>query len=156
LAAHFVESLGAGLGQDDGLSVPNVFQVSGPGRPISEENLYIRIKAWMKGKDHGLTLPCGGTIFLFNISISFRSETMPIYEFRCLKCGHIFENLVVSSIDDEKLSCPECREFSFERVVSRTNYVMGSGAGGQQAKVTTKSCGASNKCMTMDIPGPTK
>ena len=81
---------------------------------------------------------------------------MPIFEFRCLECSHVFEKIFVSSNENQEITCPECQSYSFERVVSRTNYVMGSVAGSQQAKVTTKSCGASNKCMTMDIPGPTK
>jgi len=33
---------------------------------------------------------------------------------------------------------------------------MGVGPGGKQPKITTKSCGGSNKCMTLDLPGPSK
>ena len=81
---------------------------------------------------------------------------MPIFEFRCLECGHIFEKLFVGSNEEVDLACPECKAQALERVVSRTSHVMGPGPGGNKPKITTKSCGAGNSCVTMDIPGPTK
>ncbi len=81
---------------------------------------------------------------------------MPIYEFRCLKCGHLFEKLFVSSDEAAEVTCPECASDSFERVVSRTNYAMGVGKAGKQPKLTSKSCGPSDKCMTLELPGPAK
>ena len=33
---------------------------------------------------------------------------MPIFEFRCLECGHVFEKLFMSSDDEVILECPEC------------------------------------------------
>jgi len=81
---------------------------------------------------------------------------MPIFEFKCTSCTHIFERLFVASDEEANLSCPECKATSLERVVSRTNYAMGVSPGGKQPKITTKSCGGSNKCMTLDLPGPSK
>lgn len=81
---------------------------------------------------------------------------MPIFEFRCLKCGHIFEKLFTRSDEEVAITCPECRSDSFERVVSRMNYVMGSGPEGRKPKLTSKSCSPSNRCMTLDLPGPAK
>ena len=81
---------------------------------------------------------------------------MPIFEFRCLECGKIHEKLFLQSDEEANLVCPECRSQSLERVVSRTNYAMGAGPGGKQPKLTTKSCGHSSQCMTLDLPGPTK
>ena len=81
---------------------------------------------------------------------------MPIFEFRCLECGDLFEKLFMTSDEKVDLVCPECRSMSLERVVSRTNYAMGVGSGGKQPKITTKSCGPSNQCMTFDLPGPSK
>ncbi|MFH1351382.1 MAG: zinc ribbon domain-containing protein [Pseudomonadota bacterium] len=81
---------------------------------------------------------------------------MPIFEFRCLGCGNIFEKLFISSDEKVDLECPECKETSFERVVSRASYLMGAGPGGNRPKVTEKSCAPGSRCMTMDIPGPTK
>ena len=81
---------------------------------------------------------------------------MPIFEFRCFECGNVFEKLFVGADDKVDMSCPECKSRSFERVVSMTNYAIGVGPGGKQPKITAKSCGDSNQCMTLDLPGPAK
>ena len=81
---------------------------------------------------------------------------MPIFEFRCNECGDLFEKLFLNSNEDVELACPECGSDTFERVVSRASYTVGLGPGGNQAKITTKSCGSGNECMTLDLPGPTK
>ncbi len=81
---------------------------------------------------------------------------MPIFEFRCVKCGNIFEKLFTRSKEEVTMACPECDSDNFERVVSRTNYAMGVGPGGKTPKMTTKSCGPSNQCTTLDLPGPAK
>lgn len=81
---------------------------------------------------------------------------MPIYEFRCLECNNTFEKLFFNSDETIELCCPDCKSQSFERVVSESNYALGAGPGGKQTKISTKSCGPSNKCMTLDIPGPTR
>jgi len=80
---------------------------------------------------------------------------MPIFEFRCFDCGHIFEQLFVSSKENVSLTCPRCGCRSLDRVVSKTNYAMGSGAGPKGPSFTANTC-ASGSCMTMDIPGPSK
>ena len=81
---------------------------------------------------------------------------MPIYEFMCVECENIFEQIFTSSGDDTEISCPKCKSQSFERVVSMTNFAMGLGPEGKQAKITTKSCSGSNECMTLDLPGHSK
>lgn len=81
---------------------------------------------------------------------------MPIYEFKCLECNNTFEKLFFNSSEKVDLSCPECKSESLGRVVSESSYAMGSGISSKKTSVTTKSCGGSNKCMTLDIPGPTR
>ena len=81
---------------------------------------------------------------------------MPIFEFRCLECGDIFERLFMNSNEQVDMACPKCKSQSTERVVSRTNYALGVGAGGNQPKMTTKHCGPSNQCTTLELPGHTK
>ena len=81
---------------------------------------------------------------------------MPIFEFRCLECGNIFEKLFVNSNDSADMECPECQSCTFERVVSKTSHVMGVGPGGKKPKISEKSCAPGNKCVTLDLPGPTK
>lgn len=82
---------------------------------------------------------------------------MPIFEFRCLECSNLFEKLFMNSDEEVDLACPQCQSETLERVVSRTNYNIGVGPGGNKPKITTKSCGGgSNQCMTLDLPGPSK
>ena len=81
---------------------------------------------------------------------------MPIFEFRCAGCGEVFEKLFMNSDEQVDMTCPKCSAESIERVVSRTNYSIGAGPGGNQPKITTTSCGGDNRCMTLDLPGPTK
>jgi putative FmdB family regulatory protein len=81
---------------------------------------------------------------------------MPIFEFRCAGCGEIFEKLFMGSAEEFEAACPKCQCESLERVVSRTHYAMGVGPEGKKPKISTKSCGPSNQCMTLDLPGPTK
>jgi putative FmdB family regulatory protein len=82
---------------------------------------------------------------------------MPIFEFRCLECGNMFERLFIGSDEKVDLSCPGCQSAHLERVVSRTNHSIGVGPGGNQPRITEKSCGGgSNRCMTLDLPGPAR
>jgi len=43
---------------------------------------------------------------------------MPIYEFRCKKCGTIFEQLIFSSDGEEKPGCPSCSGNNTSRLMS--------------------------------------
>jgi putative FmdB family regulatory protein len=86
----------------------------------------------------------------------FRRETMPIFEFRCVECGEQFEKLFRNSEEDLVIACPQCKAETCDRVLSRASYVKGGNPEGRKAKVTTKSCGGGNQCMTFDIPGPSK
>ncbi|MHB8158170.1 MAG: FmdB family zinc ribbon protein [Desulfocucumaceae bacterium] len=79
---------------------------------------------------------------------------MPIYEFRCLECGNVFEKLFVKPDEKAEISCPKCQSESFERIISSSNYVMGAGKSGKRPSVTTKSCGSESGCTTLEIPGP--
>ena len=84
-----------------------------------------------------------------------RNITMPIFEFRCLKCNECFELLVMNN-DDQVMRCPECKSEDFERVLSASCYSMGSGSSESQgAQSKTRSC-PSGTCTTYDIPGPPK
>jgi len=33
---------------------------------------------------------------------------MPIYEWECLYCGHVFEDLIMSNASEHTLTCPGC------------------------------------------------
>lgn len=43
---------------------------------------------------------------------------MPIYEYRCGKCGHTFEKLIRGMTEETEPQCPNCGEAKVERIVS--------------------------------------
>ncbi len=46
---------------------------------------------------------------------------MPIYEYKCDKCGHKFEKLVLVSFLEPNVSCPRCQSDLCKRVVSNVS-----------------------------------
>ncbi len=80
---------------------------------------------------------------------------MPIYEFKCFNCNQFFELLLINSDEKVEMKCPKCKSEDFERVLSATNYNMGSGSGRQEKGPTsqTRTC-SGGSCTTYDIPGP--
>ncbi|HEY3355112.1 MAG TPA: zinc ribbon domain-containing protein [Polyangia bacterium] len=55
---------------------------------------------------------------------------MPIYEFRCADCGHVFEELVLRKSDEAGLACPRCASHAVERELSACAIGGGGGSGG--------------------------
>lgn len=52
---------------------------------------------------------------------------MPIYEYRCIKCGHVFD--VIQSVSDAPLTdCPEC-DGKVEKCVSGPSSLQFKGSG---------------------------
>ncbi len=78
---------------------------------------------------------------------------MPIYEFRCVQCGRVFEKILMGGDDQVNMACPECSATEVERVVSVANYAMGSVNANKQPKISTKSCSPGNSCTTLELPG---
>ena len=82
---------------------------------------------------------------------------MPIYEFKCTKCEEFFEVIVMAANDNDAVACPKCESKEFERVVSKTNFAMGSSSSGQTAGVQTQERECSvGSCKTYTVPGETK
>jgi putative FmdB family regulatory protein len=76
---------------------------------------------------------------------------MPIYEFRCLGCGHVFELLKLKKESEEAIMrCPKCGSEEAERILSTVSAVISSG---KKSTYTTKKCG-SGSCSSFEIPGP--
>lgn len=48
---------------------------------------------------------------------------MPIYEYECPKCGHVFEEWARSSDAHKDAKCPQCGADS-PRIMSRTSFVL--------------------------------
>lgn len=85
---------------------------------------------------------------------------MPIYEFRCVECGHIQEFIVTGSDKEVVMKCDECQAEDMERVLSQVNYAMGSSGAAPSRETcpsaTTRSCGSGNSCTTVQLPGHTR
>jgi putative FmdB family regulatory protein len=48
---------------------------------------------------------------------------MPIYEYRCTKCGHELE--AIQKITEEPLlKCPECKKKSLEKLISTGGFIL--------------------------------
>jgi len=43
---------------------------------------------------------------------------MPIYEYRCQDCGHLFQKLQSMSAGSEGVTCPRCRSARVDRQLS--------------------------------------
>lgn len=80
---------------------------------------------------------------------------MPIYEFRCLKCGELTELLLIKSEPDVEMKCTHCGAMDLERVMSAASHSVSGGISpaGSGASVETRNC-PGGSCTTYDIPGP--
>jgi len=80
-----------------------------------------------------------------------KEEFMPIYEFKCLECGHVFELLKLKKENEGlEMKCPKCGFPEVEKIFSTMN--LAKSAGGKAGSVV-KSCG-SGSCASFEIPGP--
>ncbi len=80
--------------------------------------------------------------------------TMPIYEFKCLKCEAFFEILVMNKRESVEMVCPECNAEDVERVISSTHHTINAASGTKQGAASqTRNC-SSGSCTTYTIPGP--
>ena len=61
---------------------------------------------------------------------------MPIYEYRCRKCGKVFEKIQKVNEGGESLKCPHCGGQKPEKVLSSFSSSKGEAA--------TSSCGTSH------------
>jgi len=67
---------------------------------------------------------------------------MPMFEFRCRKCNHIFEEFVFSSNKStEDLKCPNCRTENPEKLMSAFSSA-GGGLQGSSSYSSGSSCGS--------------
>lgn len=68
---------------------------------------------------------------------------MPIYEYKCRKCGNIFEKLVFNSDQEEGFVCPTCGGQDTCRLMSSFSCGPSSGAG-DLGVGASPSCGSSS------------
>jgi len=78
---------------------------------------------------------------LKKISRNYREEKMPIYEFKCRKCGSVFESLCFRSSGEDKGACPSCGEQESDKLLSTFSSVS-SGSGDSFGSSVSPSCGS--------------
>lgn len=80
---------------------------------------------------------------------------MPIYEFRCLRCGHVFELLKLKKEDEEvEMKCPKCGHKKVERALSRIGGIRSKTRSGGVTR-TIKEC-SGGTCGSIEVSGPEK
>lgn len=80
---------------------------------------------------------------------------MPLYEFVCQKCGHLFEFLAKSHSQHIEVRCRACGSEELTRVLSRPHIAV-KGCGERSSAgapgVENRSC-PSGSCTTITLPG---
>jgi len=72
---------------------------------------------------------------------------MPLYEYKCVKCGKVVEVLVRNS-GAEPLECPECGAKGLEKLMSASSISVrgGNTSTGTRCGLGSPCCGADNPC----------
>lgn len=73
---------------------------------------------------------------------------MPVYEYVCPKCGHEFEQLVMSAAQRDRMGCPECGHSKATRKMSVFAARQGQSSASGSAGVGPcgQCCGADGSC----------
>lgn len=71
---------------------------------------------------------------------------MPIFEYKCLKCQSEFEKLVLGSLSENGIQCPDCKSEDVERLFSAFNGVSRSSDGTTHSMSSGCSSCSSSSC----------
>ena len=74
---------------------------------------------------------------------------MPIYEYRCGKCGHEFER-EQRIVEDPIKKCPACRSLKAKRLISKTSFVLKGGGWYSDLYSSAKPGGGSDDAGSSD------
>ncbi len=84
---------------------------------------------------------------------------MPIHEFKCTSCDHMFEMLIMNKDEIEELRCPKCMSPEVEKLMSAANVSVGPASvpasGSGEPSVQSHTC-SSGSCTTFELPGHKK
>ena len=64
---------------------------------------------------------------------------MPMYDYKCKKCGHEFENLVSFSIEDKDVECPSCNNKGSKRLLCAPNISTNANGGSSKSSGNASS-----------------
>lgn len=76
---------------------------------------------------------------------------MPMYEFRCTKCGHKFDDLLPYDYVESEVECPACHERHADRLLSRMGAIMFSNPKGTSLEDKIEYVGQWNAENAKDI-----
>ncbi|MBW2615780.1 MAG: zinc ribbon domain-containing protein [Deltaproteobacteria bacterium] len=68
---------------------------------------------------------------------------MPIYEFKCKKCGNVFEFLCFRSSDEDTATCPSCGGNKTEKLLSIFSSASSGSSNGFGSSLGSASCSPS-------------
>ncbi len=86
---------------------------------------------------------------------------MPIHEFRCNSCDHVFEVLVMQKDELAHIKCTRCQSPEVRKLMSASNMAVSDGIPGRvtspsgMPNVQHHSCG-SGSCSAIELPGHSK
>jgi putative FmdB family regulatory protein len=63
---------------------------------------------------------------------------MPLYEYRCDGCGHVFETLMGFSEKDTDVACPKCGRKKAEKLMSACRMAKGASSSAGASSCGTK------------------
>ncbi|MDR0307684.1 MAG: zinc ribbon domain-containing protein [Chitinispirillales bacterium] len=75
---------------------------------------------------------------------------MPIYEYKCDKCGNLFEELVTGD-RDKKIPCPSCNSPETQKRISAIGGISVKG-GGMPSCASGGGCGGMSSCASGGCP----
>ena len=67
---------------------------------------------------------------------------MPLFEFMCVECGSIFEELVRSASNITGVICPDCQSEQVKKKISTFASKVAGGGGSFASTSSTASCGS--------------
>jgi len=75
---------------------------------------------------------------------------MPIYEYRCNRCGKVQEFLIIRN-SEQKIVCPNCGSSDMERVLSVTSFTFsqrmpGRTCCGREERCSSPPCEVEGRC----------
>ncbi len=63
---------------------------------------------------------------------------MPIFNYKCMKCGELFEKFTGVIAEEDELKCPECSNKNVEKVLS--TFSVGGGRKSSASASSTGNC----------------
>jgi len=68
---------------------------------------------------------------------------MPLFEFVCTNCNHLFEELVRSSNSTDEMTCPDCGSSQVEKKISTFASRISLGSSASYSSGSISSCAPS-------------